>query len=248
MKNLYKIEDELYVISNNESINENDHIITQDGRLVEVSYLLSKDVQGGHKVILTTNKLLIKDGAQAIDNEFLEWFVENPRCKFVSINTIQISNDEFHYTICNYQVKEEQTYAWVGVIDENKYIPKRYNIKDIFQGKGSLPNFNTHTECQKWCDNNPVSKVNWEELENSGLDTPLLTWDNKQNDIEEAAREYDAVSEYSKYEIENAFISGAKYQAERMYSEEEVIAIVEKSRETGLTAEFLLLTEQFKKK
>lgn len=37
-------------------------------------------------------------------------------------------------------------------------------------------------------------------------------------------------------------------QAERMYSEEEVIAIVEKSRETGLTAEYLLLTEQFKKK
>jgi hypothetical protein len=44
------------------------------------------------------------------------------------------------------------------------------------------------------------------------------------------------------------FIEGAKWQAERMYSEEEVIKIVEKSRETGLTAEFLLLTEQFKKK
>ena len=35
---------------------------------------------------------------------------------------------------------------------------------------------------------------------------------------------------------------------ERMYSEEEVIKIVKKSRETGLTAEYLLLTEQFKKK
>jgi adenine C2-methylase RlmN of 23S rRNA A2503 and tRNA A37 len=33
-----------------------------------------------------------------------------------------------------------------------------------------------------------------------------------------------------------------------LYSEEEVIKIVEKSRETGLTAEYLLLTEQFKKK
>ena len=44
------------------------------------------------------------------------------------------------------------------------------------------------------------------------------------------------------------FQAGAKWQAERMYSEEEVIKIVEKSRETGLTAEFLILTEQFKKK
>jgi hypothetical protein len=85
MKNLYKIEDELYIISNNEAINENDHIITQDGRLVEVSYLLSKDVQGGHKVILTTNKLLIKNGVQAIDDEFLEWFVKNPSCEFVDV-------------------------------------------------------------------------------------------------------------------------------------------------------------------
>jgi hypothetical protein len=39
-----------------------------------------------------------------------------------------------------------------------------------------------------------------------------------------------------------------KQQKEKVYSEEEVIAIVEKSRETGLTAEYLLLTEQFKKK
>jgi hypothetical protein len=44
------------------------------------------------------------------------------------------------------------------------------------------------------------------------------------------------------------FEAGAKWQAKKMYSEEEVIKIVEKSRETGLTAEFLLLTEQFKKK
>ena len=43
-------------------------------------------------------------------------------------------------------------------------------------------------------------------------------------------------------------IGFAKWQSERMYSEEEVIAIVEKSKETGLTAEYLLLTEQFKKK
>jgi hypothetical protein len=41
---------------------------------------------------------------------------------------------------------------------------------------------------------------------------------------------------------------GAKWQAERMYSEEDMIAIVEKSRKTGLSAEYLLLTEQFKKK
>ncbi len=44
----------------------------------------------------------------------------------------------------------------------------------------------------------------------------------------------------------HSFISGAKWQQERMYSEEEVIAIVEKSRATGLTAEYLIII--FKKK
>jgi hypothetical protein len=58
--------------------------------------------------------------------------------------------------------------------------------------------------------------------------------------LEEIDREeYQSVKDFSR---------GAKWQARRMYSEEEVIKIVEKSRETGLTAEYLLLTEQFKKK
>ena len=84
MKNLYKIEDELYVVSNNEDISENCWIIA-DGRLVQVSYLLSDEIAKGNKVILTTNKLLIKDGVQSIDDEFLEWFVKNSSCERVEI-------------------------------------------------------------------------------------------------------------------------------------------------------------------
>jgi hypothetical protein len=74
----------------------------------------------------------------------------------------------------------------------------------------------------------------------------------KQETLEEVA-ENEASIFYEKGTIEwnkyrQVFELGAKWQQERMYSEEEVIAIVEKSRETGLTAEYLLLTEQFKKK
>jgi hypothetical protein len=35
------------------------------------------------KIILTTDQDLIKDGVQAIDDEFLEWFVKNPSCEFI---------------------------------------------------------------------------------------------------------------------------------------------------------------------
>jgi hypothetical protein len=37
------------------------------------------------KIILTTDQDLIKDGVQAIDNDFLEWFVKNPSCEEVEV-------------------------------------------------------------------------------------------------------------------------------------------------------------------
>jgi hypothetical protein len=73
----------IYITNDEEDINENDYIITKDGRLVHVSYLLSKDVYSASKVILATDQDLNKDGVQAIDDEFLEWFVKNPSCESV---------------------------------------------------------------------------------------------------------------------------------------------------------------------
>ena len=96
MKNLYKIEDELYIISNTENVSENCWIIT-DGRLVQVSYLLSNEVAKGNKVILTTNKLLIKEGVQAIDDEFLNWFVKNPSCEEVEVEKTYVTNSGLGY-------------------------------------------------------------------------------------------------------------------------------------------------------
>ena len=37
------------------------------------------------KIILTTDPDLIAQGVQAIDGEFLEWFVKNPSCEFVEV-------------------------------------------------------------------------------------------------------------------------------------------------------------------
>ena len=40
------------------------------------------------KIILTTDQDLIKDGVQAIDDEFLEWFVKNPSCEWIEVELI----------------------------------------------------------------------------------------------------------------------------------------------------------------
>jgi hypothetical protein len=45
------------------------------------------------KIILTTDPELLKDGVQAIDDDFLEWFVKNPSCDFVPIITTIVSNE-----------------------------------------------------------------------------------------------------------------------------------------------------------
>ena len=41
------------------------------------------------KIILTTDQLL--DGVQSIDDEFLNWFVENPGCEEAKVEITEIS-------------------------------------------------------------------------------------------------------------------------------------------------------------
>ena len=103
-------------ITNDEDINENDYIITKDGRLVQVSYLLSKDLEGASKVILTTDHDLFKDDVQAINDEFHDWFVKNPSCEFVKITKDKIRqdkefNDISHWNIYEYKISIPQEEA-----------------------------------------------------------------------------------------------------------------------------------------
>jgi len=88
MKNLYKIEDELYIISSSEQVNFNDYYITTSNTIAKAdiggSEVANKNKRP--KIILTANKLLIKDGVQTIDDDFLQWFVKNPSCESVEID------------------------------------------------------------------------------------------------------------------------------------------------------------------
>ena len=68
------------------------------------------------KIILTTDQDLIKDGVQAIDDKFLEWFVKNPSCDEVEVIPLRKSSgwyDEkevWHWDFLAYKIiipKEE---------------------------------------------------------------------------------------------------------------------------------------------
>jgi len=55
------------------------------------------------KIILTTDIELIKNGVQAIDDEFLEWFVKNPNFEYVDTELIQ--SNPLKGFIWNYEYK-----------------------------------------------------------------------------------------------------------------------------------------------
>jgi hypothetical protein len=136
--NRYIINQNVYITSDVADINENDHIITQDGRLVQVSYLLSRDVQGGHKVILTTNKLLIADGIQPIDDDFLEWFVDNPSCEFVEVKKgFTGGTASWDYNFLGYKIiipQEEPKQYPIGGYAPGYYTNKCVICKEEFMG------------------------------------------------------------------------------------------------------------------
>ena len=111
-------------ITSDEEIKEGDLVIStydkwtgkgklkpQIGKILEIhnDYYLIDSFNGdtdnkwdkGHskKIILTTDQDLIKDDVQAIDDEFLEWFVKNPSCDEVKVESYAINCS------CEYQVK-----------------------------------------------------------------------------------------------------------------------------------------------
>ena len=74
----------LYITSN-EEIKEGDWYLDTTVNVIFKNDKLFLNGTGYKKIILTTDQDLIADGVQAIDDEFLEWFVKNPSCEEVKV-------------------------------------------------------------------------------------------------------------------------------------------------------------------
>jgi hypothetical protein len=73
-------------ITDDSEIKEGDWVYCRTENRVLISNVSYSKLDDRFKIILTTDQDLIKDGVQAIDNKFLEWFVKNPSCEFVEIH------------------------------------------------------------------------------------------------------------------------------------------------------------------
>jgi hypothetical protein len=70
------------------------------------------------KIILTTDQDLIDESVQAIDDEFLEWFVKNPSCEKVKVEGhIYKGQDETEYKIIIPKEEPKQEYQSECICD-----------------------------------------------------------------------------------------------------------------------------------
>jgi hypothetical protein len=90
-----------------------------DGSLVRKGVVDDKDYwevrKDYKKIILTTDQDLIKEGVQAIDDDFLEWFVKNQSCE--KIETVK---EQYHQFIGMKKIPLKPNYKIIITKEEAK--------------------------------------------------------------------------------------------------------------------------------
>lgn len=116
------------------------------------------------KIILTTDQDLIKDGVQAIDDEFLEWFVKNPNCDEVDVVKGFDDETSYGYNFLDYKIiipKEELKQNLPGidgetfkVVLDREWFPKQETLVEAAEiysfGWGENDDEKAFIEGAKW--------------------------------------------------------------------------------------------------
>ena len=215
MPNILDSENQHLYITNDEEIIEGDWIFNEEREPSVLQCIGKGSLRGWNKIILTTDQSLIQDGVQAIDDEFLQWFVMNPSCDEVETYSLGIKNEETGES-CHYEYE----------IIIPKVEPKQLNSEDFGLPKIGTKEFNnlasglfggkpkqeklTYTESAK----------KEERISNS------IMMKRKKETLEEVAKRY-AIQVYKGKIVYHGFIDGVKWMQERMYSEEEVNDLLE---------------------
>jgi hypothetical protein len=178
-------------------------------------------IKWAKKIILTTDPQLISDGVQAIDNEFLEWFVKNPSCEEIKIEKTFVTNSGLGYQ--EYAVLDSN----FKVIEINAKIPQT----SYCLGKVTILNTYEYVITYKIIIPSEEYKMTLEEEKEFRKKFPkefalidMVKLDEaqeepKQETLEEANWKVIGTKD-------NTFYNGAKWQQERSYSEEEVIELL----------------------
>jgi hypothetical protein len=229
------------------------------------------------KIILTTDPDLIQEGVQEIDDEFLEWFVKNPSCEFVEVKSFCKYGDN-----CPSQgAYDKQSLCDIGykiVIPQEE--PKKYPIGGYAPGnyrctcvtcKTKFMGDKRAVQCEpcaiKMTQEEPKQKIIASEEDAKIFVEAIKNPPAPNEELKQAFKNFSKQETLEKAAKEQwgnvhrtgvlGFIEGAKWQAERMYSEEEVLQIAQFAFNAGRRVELKAVEsdfsfekwfEQFKKK
>jgi hypothetical protein len=227
-------------ITSDEDIKDEDYCVhTNQNSIIKICEGEGKLMKGHlylKKIILTTDQDLIADGVQAIDDEFLEWFVKNTSCEGVET---KISRYKHYYKTGEIMTSSSPTPDFSSRNMQCEKVHPFYQI--IIPKEESKQETLTYTEAAK----------KEERIFNS-------TMTSKQETLEEAAENFANSKKWINGGASNwvqfSFKKGAKWQSERGYSEEEVLQMYKDYEayviKTPITEviEFSKWFEQFKKK
>ena len=246
-------------ITNDEEIIEEDWCIDKHNVLYkqETDKIFS-EFTGSKKIILTTDTDLIQDDVQAIDDDFLEWFIKNTSCEYVGVKKGFADGTAYGYNFLDYKIiipKEEKCTCkehdpYCCQIHGN--CPTCVKKEELKQENCCTPlgQIKRYEDCYG-CDRKPKQeKLTYtESAKKEERISNSIMMKRKKETLEEVAKRY-AIQVYKGKIVYHGFIDGAKWQQERMYSEEDMKLAFETGRNFQLTGEnnFVELIEQLKKK
>jgi hypothetical protein len=229
--NVYSSQCKNIYITSDEEIKEGEYGLSRLGEIIK--FHSGYDYRYYAKIILTTDQHLIKEGVQAIDDDFLEWFVKNPSCEFINIYQYAYQKPDFG----KYKIiipKEETKQSTKDRILSETPESVKQKVRET-ANKLVKPKQETLEQIDQ---TNPVTRGS----------TALVS---KQETLEEAAAIYAhrsfiwplnkqgekqsippgqlVPSGYAKHKkiATKHFTAGYKLAQERMYSEEEVLVLLQ---------------------
>ncbi len=219
-----KIDNSIILVDENAEIKEGDWVVFNELEIVKCTYskngefLFSEPLTSSSnhhfsyfkKIILTTDQDLIKDGVQAIDDEFLEFIVKNPSCERVEVEKICNNCEEINciHAVCSSQIALKKGVTYKIIIPKEE--PEQF-------GKCKCTNALQAENCIRNCGHGEETRQETPE-EAAEKACPIFN----------RSTPFGSKYPWTPKKEREAFIKGAKWQQERSYSKEEVKNIISK--------------------
>jgi hypothetical protein len=243
----------IYITSDMEEIKEGDYYIAEFGSLDRpIHKHIGEEPKGDYKkIILTTDPDL--NGVQAIDDEFLEWFVTNPSCEFVEVIKIDVEQPKPLYPNGNHKGERVWIEQYKIIIPQEEpkqdYSKIKEGLKKSIEGKAHF--------IQHFKNGGTVEEFKPLESKHETLEEDAEIFVNNRFSKQISGDKTYPDIYASKEAIVESHILFAKWQKERSYSEEEMKDMLDKTIEKFYKHRYSdktksemkeLWFEQFKKK